>query len=559
MELTRSLMRGLGTEATGFVALGAVAIASVQAGPLLVSAVVDATLAGGALWFAALCAVGYLLVNVLGGFLSAWQNRVAARMSERVVDRLRTRLFSQALRVDAMGRAGETEGSFISRLTSDVEIIAIFLRTGVVMTVGNLLVVAVTTVFMFTLSPILSVVILVCVAPVAIFGTRSFLRHAGKVNDELRSAIAVATAELNEGIHGIAVVRRFGRSVDQIRRYVSRDDHRLDAAGRSFDVSARYSAVIDALGVLVYLPVLFGGALLLHSGLISVGEVVGFTLYVGTFFEPVQSLTHVVTQAQAARSAFSRAAWLASVETGASREVTLPVGELRLEKVEFRYSPEAPAAMTVGELRLEPGARLGLVGPSGAGKTTLARLLSGALHPQLGQVAYADHDLADVGLDSVRRRIVSVWQEGHVFAGSVRDNLGLSGATSDRVEAMLQQLVALGLPEGVGEKKDPKLSAGQRQLICLGRALLLDPAVLILDEATADMDARTARGVDALLATQPEDRTIVVIAHRISTAARMAQVAVIDEGRVVQHGRPRDLEQVDGLYRDLVLASQGVS
>lgn len=556
MELARSLLAGRGKEMTGFVALGVVAIASVQVGPLLVSTVIDDLLAGGGLRFAALCAAAYILLNVVGGLLSAWQNRVAARICEAMVDRLRTRLFSQALRLDSTGRSGQTEGSFISRLTSDVEIIAIFLRMGMVMMVANIVVVVVTTIFMFTLSPILAAVILVFAAPVILFGTRSFLRRAGKLNDELRSAIAVATAELNEGIHGISVVRRFGRSLDQIHRYVSRDDSRLDAAGRSFDVSARYSAGIDALGVLVYLPVLFGGAVLLHFDLISVGEVVGFTLYVGTFFEPVQSLTHVVTQAQAARSAFSRAAWLLSLDIGETAEMTLPVGDLQVEHVEFSYAPDGPPAMTESELTLKPGDRLGLVGLSGAGKTTLARLLSGALHPQVGRVAYADYDLADIGLDSIRKRIVCVWQEGHVFAGSIRDNLALSGASSDRVENMLQQLVGLGLPDRTGDNLGPKLSAGQRQLIALGRALLLAPAVLILDEATADVDAATATAVDALLADQPADRTIVVIAHRLSTAARMAEVAVIDGGRIVQQGRPQDLGEIDGPYRDLVLASQ---
>ncbi len=289
-----------------------------------------------------------------------------------------------------------------------MEIIAIFLRNGLVMATINIFVLVVTMIFLIVLSPLLAGVVLCIVLPLWAISARAFGARARGANDALRAGIADATAELAEGIHGIAVTRRFGRAADQTARYVHRNHVRLDAAARAQRLAAIYSSSVDLIGVLVYVPVIVGGSLLLHAHLITLGAIAGFVVYMGSFFDPVQSLTQILAQGQAAGSVFSRSADL----------------------------------------------------------------------------------LAGFGVDS--------------------------------------------LPESGRQTRDRvHLSAGQRQLVRLARALLLDPAVLILDEVTADVDELTAGAVDQLLREQPAGRTVIVVAHRMETARRMDRVVSIRHGRIV--------------------------
>ncbi|WP_424806632.1 ABC transporter ATP-binding protein [Rhodococcus sp. 27YEA15] len=534
------------------VSLGVVTTACVQSGPMLIAWAVDHALGESGSWIALIAAALYLVLNTAGSTLSAVQLRLGSRITEELLYRLRIRLFRRVLDLDATYFERTSDGSILSRVTADVEVIAIFLRTNLVIAMTNVTVLIVTTVFLFVLSPQLALIVLVSVVPVALIRTRRFVRQARSSNDELREAAAASTGELNEGVRGIAVVRRFGRDAEQISRYEDIDDRRLAAAATSNALAARYSAEIDALGVLAYLPVVLGGAFLLDRGVVTAGAVVGFVVYVGSFFDPVQTLTHVLGQAQAARSAFVRVSDLASepvVPAPPQHPVRLPrSGELALNGVRFAYARASRPVLRDFTLHLPAGSRVALVGASGAGKTTVARLLSRTLVPDRGTASYGGVDLLSVTRRELRSRIVSVAQEGHVFAGSTIDNLRVTGASETEVADMLERLQALGL----GSHGDRRQSSGQRQLIALGRALLLDPSVLILDEATADVDEDVALAVDELLADLRPDCTVVVVVHRMETAMRMDRALVIEGGSIAQDGNPADLAAVAGPFRNLI-------
>jgi ATP-binding cassette subfamily B protein len=541
--LLRALLDGLRMRLLEFVALGLVTTACLQVGPLLIAWAINHVQAPDAVTDLSIAAVIFLAANVIGAWLSAVHIRLASRLSETGISRLRERLYRHVLALDTRFFEEGSDGALISRLTSDVEIIAIFLRNGLVMATLNLFVLVVTMAFLFVLSPPLAGIVLAIILPFGVFGTRAFGRRARHANDALRAGIADASAELTEGINGIAVTRRFSRDAEQITRFVTRNRVRLDAAALRNHLSAAYASTVDLLGVLAYVPVILIGALLLTHHLVSLGAIAGFVVYMGSFFDPVQSLTQIMAQAQAATSAFGRCAELLSIPTAADTATPRSVpgaGELTLDAVTFRYTPQSRAILTDFSLRIEAGERIALVGSSGAGKTTVARLMSRTLSAEAGRVSFAGVDLREMSWETLRSRIVTVSQERHLFTGTLRDNLRIATDDEARVQQMVELLDTLGVqgPQAQdarrGTRERVHLSAGQRQLVGLARALLLDPAVLILDEVTADVDQQTAAAVDQLLRDQPADRTIIVVAHRLETARRMDRVVVIRDGQIVE-------------------------
>jgi len=312
------------------------------------------------------------------------------------------------------------------------------------------------------------------------------------------------------------------------------------------------------------------GGYLSSTGAVTVGTVAAFVLYLQNLFEPVQQLSQLFNTLQAAGAALHKLFVLLDERPGIAERpgaVDLPAsGAIEVRDVSFTYAGTDEAVLTGVTLSVEPGQRMALVGPTGAGKSTLAKLMVRFYDPTSGEVCFAGTDLRDAGLASLRSRIVVVRQEGFLFEGTIRDNLaiGKPGATDDE---MWKAVADLGLTtrfeafegglEAIVREQGSNLSAGERQLVSIVRAALADPSVVVLDEATSSLDPGTEVTVEAALERLLEGRTVVLIAHRLSTAARADRVAVVDDGRVVEQGTHAQLIENEGPYAALFASWMG--
>lgn len=347
-----------------------------------------------------------------------------------------------------------------------------------------------------------------------------------------------------------------------IRRFQGTNEAQYGAHLDTIRISARYFPVIEFAGVTTMAIILFAGGLMVENDLVTVGTVAAFVLYINNLFEPIQQLSQLFNQLQQSGAALQKLFELLDERPTLQERpgaVDLPErGSLDVDAVSFAYD-RTPVLEDVS-LHVEPGERLALVGPTGAGKSTLAKLVARFYDPSRGAVSFGGVDLRDATWSSLRRRIVVVPQEGFLFNGTIRDNVivGNPEATDSDIDAAVERLglterfaaLTHGLDTEVRERGS-RLSAGERQLVSLVRAALADPAVIVLDEATSSLDPGTELTVERALDSLMEGRTVLVIAHRLSTAARADRVAVVDEGQIVEAGTHATLLAAKGRYAAL--------
>ena len=542
--------------------------ATTLAGPFLVRHGIDQGIKegdGGALDAAV---IGYVVVAVLSFVTFRAQVRLIGRIGESFLRDLRVRVFDHLQRLSMPFYDREKAGVIVSRMTSDVDSLQELVQMGLLMFVSNALLLGVSVVVLAVVSWKLLLLCLVCV-PAVVVASVKFQRDSNEAYLEVRDGIGATLSHLQEGLSGVRVVQAFGRESVESGRFRSRSRHLYDAHMRSVRISAWYLPVIELAGLLTTAIAVGVGGWWVHTDALTVGTVTFFILTLSNLFEPLQQLSQLFNIVQSAGAAVAKLFALLDTAVDVPERpgaVDLPErGVIEVAGVGFAYAGGAPVLRDV-DLHVPIGARIALVGPTGAGKSTLAKLVARLYDPTEGSVRYAGIDLRDATLRSLRDRVVVVPQEGFLFNGTILENVRLAraGAADDEVRAALDAIGVLArferLPEGLAtevRERGSRLSAGEKQLVSLARAALADPAVLVLDEATSSLDPGTEMEVEQAVARLMEGRTVIVIAHRLSTAERADLVAVVADGRLVELGPHADLVADGGAYARLYATWSG--
>jgi len=515
------------------------------AGPALVRYGVDHGIAKDDLHPLNVVAVVLLCLAVVKPFVVRAQTLLAATAGERFLASLRTAAFEK-LQVLPLGFfERERTGVLVSRLTSDVQALTEFLREALVEVVGSGLQIVLTIGVLVILSPTLAAVSLIAL-PVLTLSSWAFHRSAGGVYLAIRDRVAETLTALQEGLSGVRVVQAFRRERRTLEAYEPRSRAQVGAWRRASYVNIRLFTMIPLAQTMALVAVLLVAASLYRDGSISEGTIAAYVLYLVQLFDPIARFSEWLGDFRQGLAALGKLVGLLETENAVAERPgahELPAeGVVELIDVTFGYDPDAPVVDEVS-LRLETGEQVALVGVTGAGKSTLAKLLTRQYDPQRGSIALGGVDLRDGTLASLRHRIVMLPQEGHLFSGTIADNVRLADPEASD-EAVLHALEQIGarerfdsLPEGIHtdvQTRGVRLSAGERQLVGIARVALADPAVIVLDEATSSLDPATEAAVERALAAVVEGRTVIVIAHRLSTAERADRVVVMDGGRVVE-------------------------
>jgi len=433
----------------------------------------------------------------------------------------------------------------LSRLTSDVQSLTEFIREALIEVVGSGLQIALTVVVLAVLSPTLAAVSLVAL-PILIASSWTFHHSAGRVYHAIRDRVAETLTAMQEGLAGVRVVQAFRRERRTLEAYNPRSQAQIHAWRRASFVNIRLFTMIPLAQTAALLAVLLVASSLYRHGSISKGTIAAYVLYLIQLFDPIARFSEWLGEFRQGLAALGKIVGLlrtpnAIVERGGAVELA-PSGALALRDVTFGYADDPPVVHGV-TVEFEVGEHVALVGATGAGKSTLAKLLTRQYDPQRGQITFGGIDLRRATLDSVHRRIVMLPQEGHLFSGTIADNVRLADpeASDERVVRALSRIGALerfeSLPEGLQtdvQTRGLRLSAGERQLVGIARVALADPAVIVLDEATSSLDPATEAAVERALAAVAAGRTVVTIAHRLSTAERADRVVVMEHGRAVE-------------------------
>jgi ATP-binding cassette subfamily B protein len=508
-------------------------------------------------------ALAYLALAGVQFLAGRFETMTVARVGQRVLYTVRTRLFRhlQTLSLDFYER--ERTGRLVARMTADIDAMSDLVTDGLVTLVTGLITMVGVAVILVLMDWQLALATLV-VAPLIGLAARAWRRWSADAYRRVRETHSVVNVQLQETLAGVRAIQSFRRERASAARLAGANHDERVAHRRTIALASFFFPGIEFLGTAATVVVLGVGGRRVLGGDLEIGVLAAFLLYLRNLFDPVQQLSELYDSFQSATAGAERVGAVLA-EQPSVREADDPVplpdprGDIRLEDVCFAYD-QGPEVLHDVDLRVGQGTTLALIGATGAGKSTVAKLIARFYDPKAGRVTLDGVDLRQVRMADLRRAMGYVPQEGFLFSGTVLDNIrfGRPEATRAEVEAAARAVgadqVIAGLPDGydtqVGER-GALLAAGERQLVAFARAWIADPALLILDEATSNLDAASEARITDALQRLRSGRTTIVIAHRLSTIAQADQIAVVEDGRIVESGTPAELRARGGRFAEL--------
>ena len=535
-----------------------------QTGPYLTQIGIDHGIRDRHLSVIVWCGVLYVASVLITVLVERNRVRSTGRLAAQVMNDLRVKVFAHIQRLSLDYFTEEKAGVIMTRMTSDIEVLQQLLQDGLAQFAIQGLTMAVVTAVLFSYNWKLALLTVGIVMPALTFASLWFRSASERSYLRVRDTLAGVISDIAESLSGVRIVASYNRQRNNVVHHRNVLGAYRAANNRTARITAAYSTASDFIGLGGQLALLLiGGTMVIHHQL-SVGELTAFILYLGSFFQPIQQLVQLYNTYQQGQAAVSKLRTLLSTDPTvleAADAYDLPAieGAITLENVEFGYDPAIPVLTNVN-LTIAAGECVSFVGATGAGKSTIAKLVTRFYDPTKGRVLIDGYPLTDITLASLRRQLGVVPQEPFLFTGTIRDNIAFAkpDATAEEVE---QAIDAVGLrelmdrlPSGIDtavHERGQSLASGERQLIALARAFLASPRVLVLDEATSNLDLKSESKVEAALDRVLEGRTAILIAHRLTTAMRADRIVVVDRGEIIEVGSHAELIAKGGRYAEM--------
>jgi ATP-binding cassette subfamily B protein len=510
------------------------------------------------------CAVLFFGAILLSAVAQRNQVRVTGRLAAWVMNDLRIKIFTHLQRMSLDFYTEEKAGVIMTRMTSDIENLQQLLQDGLASFAVQGLTMIVITAILFALNVRLAIVTVLVVVPVLTVLSIWFRFASERGYIRVRDGIANVLADLSESLHGVRIVTAHNRQRHNVLHHRNVVGEYRDANNYTAQINAIYGPGTQTLAYLGQAIILVVGGTMVIHGSLGIGALTAFFLYVNRFFAPITLLVQQYNTYQQGQASVTKLNTLLTLSPGVPEDPDAtempPInGDIRFDHVTFGYDPATPVLHDV-DLSIRVGETVAFVGPTGAGKSTMAKLVTRFYDPTEGRVLIDGHDIAHVSLDSLRRQLGVVPQEPFLFAGTVRENIAFArpDASDDEVWEAVRTVglmeVIERLPEQlhtVVHERGQSLSSGERQLIALGRAFMAQPRVLVLDEATSNLDLLSESKIERALDVLLEGRTAILIAHRLTTAMKADRIIVVDEGGIVEMGSHNQLIARGGRYAEM--------